>query len=226
MSSTRVRLAVVGTLLVLNLLVWLPRARPKHRPATHGSRSATQFVSTAAPKEMQRGPHLGNAKQDSTLSVVVSSRQDTQRTLGQTLDLSGGPDCVAFKQAGITKLRRATVKLPGAQPTEFLDFCYYDPHPAYKREVHVRMPQYYSLEKRTLNGWNSRFRLWEVKPAWSECEWLARANRVNSGSRYAMAGSTQGQLPDSLLETSGNSSEKLVASVASVVRTQAQSGSR
>lgn len=226
MSSTKVRLAIVGTLLVLNLFVWLPRARPKHRPATHRSRPATEFVSTAVPQRMQRGPHLGNAKQDSTLSVVVSSQQDTQRTLGQAIDLSGGSDCITFKQAGITKLRKVTVKPAGAQPTEFLDFCYYDPHPAYKRKVHVRMPQYYSLEERTFNGWNSRFRLWEVKPAWSESEWLARANGVNSGSRYAMAGSARGQLPDSLLETSGNSSEKLVASVASVVRTQAQSGSR
>lgn len=89
-----------------------------------------------------------------------------------------------FKKVGVTKVRQVKAKSPGGEIEEYVEFDYYDPHPDYRRNVHVVMPVYFTKDFRTKEGWYSRFRWWEVKTEHSDAERSARGAGVEARSRY------------------------------------------
>jgi hypothetical protein len=116
----------------------------------------------------------------------------------------------------VVGLKKLMIETSPGNEEEVLDFTYFDPHPDYKRAVHVRVPSYYTREQRTKLGWHARFRWWEVKPDWTRIieQRDARMAGTVAGSRY-VAGTTETEyLPNWLLKQPDKSPEEIAANYA------------
>lgn len=132
------------------------------------------------------------------------------------LDTAGGPDCIPFAKVPVVGLKKLTIETTPGNPEEVLEFTYFDPHPDYTRPVHVRIPSYYTEEKRTQLGWYARFRWWEVLPEWktNDQEMAARALGTVSKSKYVTSTTESDQLPKWLKDQPEESPAEMAATFA------------